>query len=158
MINYETYCKIIDYVSGAQLNLVQTARTLDLDARTVAKWAKCSHYRARRNTPRSSRLDPFKDRVLLLLEGFPYSAQQIHRRLCEEGFDGGLTIVKDYVHTIRANGGHSFDGFAWMLAVLQKQISSEDLKQQISDLPDLDVLLDRLYTGRLRSSQNLAIG
>jgi transposase len=149
MINYETYCKIKDCHERQQLTLAQTARALGLHADTVATWARRAQYQARHSVPRSSRLDPFKARVVSLLETHPYSAQKIFQRLREEGFEGGFTIVKDYVYAIRANGGHSFDGFAWMLDALQKQIRPEDLKQQISDLPDLDVLLDRLYTGRL---------
>jgi hypothetical protein len=64
MINYETYCKIRDCRERQQPTLVQTARALGLNAQTVAKWAKCTHYRARRHTPRSSRLDRFKERVM----------------------------------------------------------------------------------------------
>ncbi|MBV5269337.1 MAG: IS21 family transposase, partial [Afipia sp.] len=51
--------------------------------------------------PRGSRLDPFKARVVRLLETHPYSAQQIFQRLREDGFEGGFTIVKDYVRKVR---------------------------------------------------------
>jgi transposase len=36
-----------------------------------------------------------------MLEKYPYSAAQVLQRLREQGFDGGYSIVKAYVHTIR---------------------------------------------------------
>lgn len=101
MIDYETYCKIKDCHERQQLTIAQTARALGLHAQTVAKWAHRTQYRARHAAPRSSRLDPFKARMVRLLETHPYSAQQIFQRLREEGFDGGFTIVKDYVRKVR---------------------------------------------------------
>jgi len=101
MIDYETYCKIKDCHERQHLTVAQTARALGLHAQTVAKWVRCPQYRARRAVPRRSRLDPFKARVVRLLEAHPYSAQQIYQRLRDEGFEGGFTIVKDYVRQVR---------------------------------------------------------
>jgi transposase len=39
--------------------------------------------------------------------------------------------------------------FEWMRAVLQKRIRPEALSQEVGDIPDIAVLLDRLYEGRL---------
>src|SRR3954453_6736896 len=39
--------------------------------------------------------------------------------------------------------------FEWMRAVLQKEISDEELRRELGDLPDLAALLQRLYDGRL---------
>jgi transposase len=50
---------------------------------------------------RGSVLDPFKPRVTRLLDTYPYSAQQIFQRLREEGYGGGITILRDYVRRIR---------------------------------------------------------
>jgi len=101
VIDYATYCKIKDCHERQQLTIAQTARALGLHAQTVAKWVHRAQYRARHAVPRSSRLDPFKARIVRLLESHPYSAQQIFQRLREEGFDGGCTIVKDYVRRVR---------------------------------------------------------
>ena len=101
MIDYETYCKIQDCHERQRLTIAQTARALGLHAQTVAKWVHRAQYRARQAVPRSSRLDPFKARIVRLLETHPYSAQQIFQRLREEGFAGGFTIVKDYVRKVR---------------------------------------------------------
>ena len=101
MIDYETYCKIKDCHERQQLTVAQTARALGLHAQTVAAWVRRAQYRARQAVPRGSRLDPFKARIVRLLETHPYSAQQIFQRLREEGFVGGCTIVKDYVRRVR---------------------------------------------------------
>jgi transposase len=101
MIDYEMYCKIKDCHERQGLTIAQTARALGLHAQTVAKWVQRSHYQARHSVPRASRLDPFKARIVRLLETHPYSAQQVFQRLREEGFAGGFTIVKDYVRKVR---------------------------------------------------------
>ena len=101
MIDYETYCKIKDCHERQKLTIAQTARTLGLHADTVAKWLSCAQYHPRQPVRRGSRLDPFKTRIVRLLETHPYSAQQIFQRLREDGFEGGFTIVKDYVRRVR---------------------------------------------------------
>lgn len=101
MIDYETFCKIHDHHDRQGLTIAQTARALGLHPETVAKWVKRTRYEARACAPRASRLDPFKDQVVRLLESHPYSTQQIFQRLQEAGYSGGLTIVKDYVAKVR---------------------------------------------------------
>jgi len=101
MIDYETFCKIRDHHDRQGLTIAQTARALGLHPETVAKWVKRPRYEARRPARRASRLDPFKEQVLRLLEAHPYSTQQIFQRLQEAGYGGGLTILKDYVAKVR---------------------------------------------------------
>lgn len=101
MLDYETFCKIRDHLGRQQLSVIQTARALALDARTVAKWAGVEQFRARAGVPRVGKLDAFKGQIVRWLDAHPYSAQQIFQRLCEAGYDGGITIVKDYVNRIR---------------------------------------------------------
>lgn len=101
MIDYETFCKIHDHHHRQGLTIAQTARALGVHPETVAKWVKRARYEARASVPRASRLDPFKDQVVRLLESHPYSAQQIFQRLQEAGYGGGLTILKDYVGKVR---------------------------------------------------------
>ncbi len=108
MIDYETFCKIKQYREQERLTLAQTASALGLHPLTVAKWAKREHYMARRPAPRTSKLDPFKPQIIRLLETHPYSAAQIVQRLREAGFDGGYTIVKDYVSTVRPKRAPAF--------------------------------------------------
>ena len=101
MIDYETFAKIRDCRDRQGLTIAQTARVLGIDPRTVAKWLARSRYERPRPIPRSSLLDPFKGRITRLLDTHPYSAQQIFQRLREEGYGGGITILRDYVRLIR---------------------------------------------------------
>ncbi|MBK7953619.1 MAG: IS21 family transposase [Candidatus Accumulibacter sp.] len=101
MITYELYCRIQDGHARQGLTVAQIARALGLHEQTVVKWLACEQFHPRQSAPRSSRLDPFKDQVIRLLETHPYSAQQIYQRLRESGFEGGFTIVKDYVRRVR---------------------------------------------------------
>lgn len=101
MIDYATYCKIKDCHERQKLTIAQTARALGLHADTVAKWLRCAQYHPRQPVRRGSQLDPFKAYIVRLLETHPYSAQQIFQRLREQGFEGGFTLVKDYVRRVR---------------------------------------------------------
>ena len=101
MVDYETFCRIRDHLVRQRLSVAQTARALNLDTRTVARWAEVEQFRARVAVARTSKLDAFKGQIVRWLDAHPYSAQQIFQRLGEAGYDGGLTIVKDYVHRIR---------------------------------------------------------
>ena len=101
MIDYELYHKIKDYHENHKLAVPQIARELHLDERTVAKWLDAQKFRPRGITPRPSKLDPFKSQIVRWLETHPYTATQIYLRLREAGFEGGVTIVKDYVHHVR---------------------------------------------------------
>jgi len=101
MIDYETFCKIREYHTQRALKTEQIAHALGLDGRTVAKWIDEPRYRPRHAPTRASKLDAFKSQIRQWLEAHPYSAQQIFQRLREDGFDGGITIVKEYVRTVR---------------------------------------------------------
>jgi transposase len=109
MLDYETFCKMRDHLGRQSLTVAQTARALGMDARTVAKWAKVEQFQPRVcSTPRTSKLDTFKGQIVRWLDTHPYSAQQIYQRLREVGFDGGITIVKDYVQRIRPRPVQAF--------------------------------------------------
>lgn len=109
MLDYETFCKIRDHLGRQSLTPAQTAHALGLDVRTVSKWAEVEQFRPRTtSTPRASKLDAFKGQIVRWLDTHPYSAQQIFQRLRETGFDGGLTIVKDYVQRIRPRPAQAF--------------------------------------------------
>jgi len=101
VIDYETFAKIHDCRERQGLTIVQTARALGLHPQTVATWSARARFEPRRSPPRGSILDPFKTRITRLLDTHPYSAQQIFQRLREEGYGGGMTILRDYVRRIR---------------------------------------------------------
>jgi transposase len=102
MIDYQTYCAIHDHHTQRGLNAAQIAEALDLDARTVTAWLAEPRYRPRLSRPRTSKLDPHKATIRRWLEAHRYSAQQIFQRLCEEeDYRGGISILKEYVRTVR---------------------------------------------------------
>ena len=101
MIDYETFCKIHDCHRRQGLTITQTARSLGLHRNTVAIWLARARFAPRRSQSRVSKLDPFKPSIMRLLDAHPYSAQQIFQRLREEGYRGGVSILRDYVHRIR---------------------------------------------------------
>ena len=108
MLDYEAFCQVRDHLGRQQLSVVQTARALGLDRRTVAKWAGAEQFRARAGVVRASKLDPFKGQIVRWLDTHPYSAQQIFQRLREAGYTGGSTIVRAYVQRIRPRPAQAF--------------------------------------------------
>jgi transposase len=101
VIDYETFCKIHDCHHRHGLTIAQTARLLGLHPQTVATWLTRERFTPRRSRPRRSKLDPFKPSITRWLDTHPYSAQQIFQRLREEGYRGGVSILRDYVRRVR---------------------------------------------------------
>jgi transposase len=108
MIDYNTFQEIQYLHQHHGLNCPQIARKLDLDERTVDKWLKENQFRQRKTTQRSSKLDPFKDDIVRMLETHPYTAAQVFQRIADDGFDGGYTIVKKYVRKVRPKRAKAF--------------------------------------------------
>ncbi len=100
MIDYETYCRIKQYQQEG-LKAGQIARNLDLDPRTVESWLDAPQYRQRKQGESSSKLDPYKEAIVSLLEKHPYTATQIYQRLQEDGYEGSYSLVKLYVRKVR---------------------------------------------------------
>lgn len=100
MISYEQYCRI-KQLKEERLRPSQIAAKLGLAGHTVRKWMNRGAFQQRLPGMRSSKLDPFKDEIVGLLERHPYSATQIFLKIRDEGFKGGYTIVKEYVRKVR---------------------------------------------------------
>ena len=108
MIDYELFVKIKNLKEQKRLTGPQIAEELALDPRTVSKWLNEQRFSPRKTTARSSKLDPFKKDVVRMLETHPYTAAQVFQRISEEGFDGGYTIVKEYVRKVRPRRSPAF--------------------------------------------------
>ncbi len=100
MIDYSTYCEI-HRLHKEGLSARQIASKLKLGRRTVRDWLKEKHFTQRATVSRSSKLDRWKDEVVRLLHLHPYTAQQVFQQLRARGYEGGYTIVKDFVRRIR---------------------------------------------------------
>lgn len=101
MIDYSTYCLIHALAREHGLSAAQIAAEVGLHLDTVSKWLAEPKYRSRKSAPRPSKLDPFKPQILRMLERHPYSAAQLLSRLREQQYDGGYTILKDYIRRVR---------------------------------------------------------
>jgi transposase len=101
MIDYETFQQIRLLYDQKKLKASQIAAELNLDLKTVRKWIHIGRYRPRQGTKRRSKLDPFKGLIVALLERHDYTAQQLLQRIEGQGYEGGYTILKDYVRQVR---------------------------------------------------------
>src|SRR5262249_38928997 len=101
MIDYHRFCQIKDLHERQGLNASQIAKALPLDPRTVSYWLAQGHFRPRKPSQRHSKLDPFKQEIVHMVERYPYSPAQVFQRLREHGCAGGYSLVKAYVRTVR---------------------------------------------------------
>ena len=88
--------------------VAQIARRIGADARTVRFWLQEPVFRPRKRTPRPSKLDPYKPAICRWLEQYPYSAQQVFQRLRDDGYEGGVGIVRRYVRRVRPSKAPAF--------------------------------------------------
>jgi transposase len=100
MLDYETYCRIVQ-LNHDNLRPSQIAQQLGVDQRTVMRHLSSGNYQQRKVSVRSSKLDDYKPRILQWIEKHPYSSVQIFQRLKQDGYSGGITIVKDYLARVR---------------------------------------------------------
>ena len=80
------------------LSYTELGRKYNIDRRTAKKYAESgSRPEYVLTGPKPSKLDPYKPQIMLWLEEAPYSATRIWDKLCDQGFAGGYTVVKQYV-------------------------------------------------------------
>lgn len=78
------------------------AREMRLGRDTVSKYLKNPEGALRVRKPRGSKLDAYRDLIDALLEEYPFiGAPVVLQRLQEKGFDGHITIVRDYLQKQR---------------------------------------------------------
>src|SRR5436853_7263345 len=84
-------------------SLRKIARHMRIGRRTIAKYLEAPAAKAA-HRDRASKLDPFKEIIAELLQQDPdANAPVIAQRLKPLGYNGGFTIVKDYLRTLRKN-------------------------------------------------------
>ncbi|MCL2459717.1 MAG: IS21 family transposase [Desulfobulbus sp.] len=80
------------------MSYTEIARRYNIDPRTAKKYAQSdSRPEYVLSEPKASKLDPYKEQITVWLEEAPYSAARILEKIQEEGFDGGHSIVREYV-------------------------------------------------------------
>jgi transposase len=88
------------FVEG--LGIREIGRRTGLHRATIRRALRCASPPVYSRPARGSKLDPFKDEIHALLRGDPgIESQRIREIVMESGFDGGKTIVDDYVREAR---------------------------------------------------------
>jgi transposase len=81
------------------MSYTEIARRYNIDPRTAKKYAQ-SDTRPEYvlSEPKATKLDPYKEQITMWLEEAPYSAERILEKIREQGFTGGHSIVREFVH------------------------------------------------------------
>ena len=108
MIDYATYRHIHHLHEVDKLTFTQIVRQLGLHPQTVRHWPDDPTYRPRKTPQRPSKLDPYKPLIRQWLEHYPYTGTQNFQRLCENGFTGGISIVREYIQRVRPHKAPAF--------------------------------------------------
>lgn len=84
------------------LSFVEIGKKHNIDWRTAKKYAQSdSRPTYSLCSPKPSKLDKYKNQIQIWLDEAPYSAKRIYEKLCDQGFDGKTTIVREYVAKIK---------------------------------------------------------
>ena len=101
MLSYAQFSQLRYLLDGEHCSPAQVAQAMGLNLKTVQVWASRPTYVARQQLPRPSQLDPHKADILRLLQQHPYSARQILNQLRERGYEGGYSILTDFIRQVR---------------------------------------------------------
>lgn len=82
----------------------EVARLFGIDRKTVSKYAEADQYQPYvRIEKRSCKIDPYKGYVKQRLEAYPLlSMKRIYREIVAQGYPGKETMVRDFIHELRA--------------------------------------------------------
>jgi len=103
MINVEQWAEIRRLHRVEKMSIKAISRRMGVARNTVRTALRSSEPpKYRRAAKRPSKLDPYRGRIKELLEEFPeLSAVRVREILAEEGFEGGITIVRDHLRRVR---------------------------------------------------------
>jgi len=142
----ELEAQILSYHDAEKSSIGTLARKLSVHHSTVRRVLMRAGMLTPETLPRLSQFDMYWPITRETLETFPMlPASRLYRIVHDRGYRGG----PDHFRSLIASRRPRFDAFEWMLALLQKKVDGEALKRHMGDLPGLEVLLRRLYTGRL---------
>jgi transposase len=102
VVGVEQWAEIrrLHFVRG--LSMREIHRRTGLHRDTISRAIHSDEPPSYRRTPAGSKLDPFKDEIHRLLHGDPkLPGQRIRELIAPLGFDGGKTIVDDYLREVR---------------------------------------------------------
>jgi transposase len=91
----------IHKLAGQGLSIRKIAKSLRLSRDSVAKYLR-DPLPEKSRSPRASKLDPYKEEILRLLDMDPRaSAPVIRQRISAKGYNGGVSMVRDYLAEVR---------------------------------------------------------
>lgn len=102
MVGVEQWAEIrrLYFVRG--LSMREIHRRTGLHRDTISRAVRSDEPPVYRRAPTGSKLDPFKDEICRLLKADPrLPGQRIRELIAPLGFDGGKTIVDDYLREVR---------------------------------------------------------
>jgi transposase len=100
MIDYATYCRIRQLAQEG-CSSAKIAVEIGLNEKTVRKWLGKDQYRQRTGAVRTSKLQPFKSTIKHWIEQADFTTVQIYQKLQKAGYQGGRSILCDYMRLIR---------------------------------------------------------
>lgn len=92
---------LIQDLNSKGWNISGIARQTGHARKTVKKYINSEEPPKAKNRYRKSKLDPYREYIIRKVNGGPFTAAQLYREIQEMGFEGGYTIVKDFVRKIR---------------------------------------------------------
>ncbi len=101
---YEAYQTAIE-LTRQGISQKAIAQHLKRHPRTIRRWLQADQFPEIHRTGRSSILDPYKDYLLQRWKEGCWNAAQLHREICDQGYGGGATIVRDFVQQVRTAQG-----------------------------------------------------
>ena len=101
MIDYITFQKIKNLHENAHLNVSQIANELNLSCPAVRKHIAKGKYEILRRAKGPSKLDPYKNTIKRYLNQHEYTAVQIFRMISEDGYTGGISLLREYITLVR---------------------------------------------------------
>jgi transposase len=101
-MNIETWAYIRHLFFVQKLQKKVIARKLSLDPKTVRRVLRKESFEKTPSSPRPSKLDDFKNTIDEMLSAYPtISAVRIYENIARNGYCGGITILRDYLRSIR---------------------------------------------------------
>ena len=108
MLNYDTFQRLHYLAREQGFTPQQLARELRLNVKTVIRWLRIQTFVPRQPARRAGKLDQYKETIRRLLAQHPFSARQILRQLREIGYQGGYSILTDYLRLVRPKPQRAF--------------------------------------------------
>ena len=103
MITKGQYYDVVHLSKVDKLTTSQIAKKVNLDKKTVAKWLETEGYVSQTRSKKDKLLDDYQEEIRSLLGRCDYSAVQIFQIIKENGYKGSLSLVREFVRTIRVS-------------------------------------------------------